>query len=127
MSLRGKTALVTGGTGALGLVVAQRLSNEEARVLVSCRNVKEMDRFPDPYRRHIQAIEADVTVESDVARLFDKASSASGTVDILVNVVGGFLPRTEIADLTIAQWDRMMDINLKSTFLCTREALRGMK
>ncbi len=123
MSLKGKTVLVTGGTGALGLVIAQRLSNEEARVSVSCRNAKEIDRFPDPYRRHIQAIQADVTVESDVTRLFDKA----GTLDILVNAVGGFLHRTEITDTSLEQWNGMIDINLKSTFLCSREALRRMK
>ncbi len=127
MSLRERRAIVTGGTGALGMVVARRFVDEGMKVSISCRDVKELERFPEAVRSLILGVEADVTIETDVQKMFESAGKTMGNLDILVNAVGGFLPRKPVNDLTEKEWDRMMDINLKSTFLCTREALRRMK
>jgi NAD(P)-dependent dehydrogenase (short-subunit alcohol dehydrogenase family) len=126
MSLRDKTAIVTGGTGAVGLAVVRRFLDEGAAIVATYRDPKELIKLPTSAGSHISTVQADVTVESDVQRLFENTVKGVGGVDILVNTVGGFLPRKSIADLTVEEWDRMMSINLKSTFLCAREALRRM-
>jgi NAD(P)-dependent dehydrogenase (short-subunit alcohol dehydrogenase family) len=127
MSLKGKTAIVTGGTGALGLAVVRRFLDEGAAIVATYRDPKELGKLTASAGSHISPIQADVTVELDVQRLFENTVKGLGRVDILVNTVGGFLPRKAIADLTVEEWDHMMSINLKSTFLCSREALRRMK
>lgn len=127
MTLVGKRGIVTGSTGALGNVIVRRFLDEGMKVVGSYRNPKELARLPDPIRASISLVEADVTIETDVQRMFESAVKTMGRVDILVNTVGGFLPRKLIPDLSLEEWDRMMSMNLKSTFLCSREALRRMK
>lgn len=126
MSLHGKTAIITGGSGALGAVIVRRFLDEGMKVAVSYRDPKEFGRLPEKIRTVIDSSQIDVTVESEVQRLFDNAVTKMQKVDILVNTVGGFLPRKPITDVTVEEWDRMMSINLKSVFLCSREALRRM-
>ncbi len=128
MSLKGRRAIVTGSSGALGSIIAQRFLAEGALVAGSHRDPKKEDAGETgTIKSSLFRIPADVTDESQVASLFTIAAEKMGGVDIVVNTVGGFLPRTEIPDITLTQWNAMMDINLKSTFLCTREALRRMK
>jgi len=127
MSLEGKRAIVTGSTGELGIVIVRRFLEEGMKVAGTYRNPNDLSKFPEPMRSQILLIQADVTDELDVQRVFDSAMRDIARVDILVNTVGGFLPRSAITDVTSEDWDRMMKINLKSTFLCTREALRRMK
>jgi NAD(P)-dependent dehydrogenase (short-subunit alcohol dehydrogenase family) len=127
MSLKGKTAVVTGGTGALGTAVVRRFLDEGMIVIATYRDPKELVRLPDSGHAHLSALQADVTKESDVRKLFENAVQEMERIDVLVNTVGGFLPRKSIADLTADEWDGMMNINLRSTFLCSREALRLMK
>jgi NAD(P)-dependent dehydrogenase (short-subunit alcohol dehydrogenase family) len=127
MSLAGKTAVVTGGTGALGKAIVERFLREGVRVAVSYRESSKLDLYPADLRSLIVAIQADTTKEEDVKRLFQSAASHQGSVDILVNTVGGFLPKKNILEVSLEEWERMMNINLKSSVLCLREALRHMK
>ncbi|HEY6951971.1 MAG TPA: SDR family NAD(P)-dependent oxidoreductase, partial [Bacteroidota bacterium] len=127
MSLIGKSAIVTGGTGALGMVVLRRFLDEGVRITASYRDPKELNNVPSTVRSRISFFQADVTDEKAVLRLFETAAKTDTRLDILVNTVGGFLGRKLIPDVTIEEWDRMMNINLRSTFLCSREALRRMK
>ncbi len=124
MRLDGRTALITGGTGALGNVVVSRFLAEGARVAVSYLIEDELKRLNESFRRDVFIVRADVTQEKDVTALFDQAIGRLGSVQILVNIVGGFLPRCEIRDAALKDWDRMLDINLRSAFLCSREFLR---
>ena len=127
MSLNNKVALVTGGAGALGSVIAQRLATEGARVFVASRQREVQRHRSDPPNAQIASIKADVTDEADVVRLYDEILAASGHIDIVVNAVGGFLPEKPLEDVSAKEWDSMMNINLRSSFLSTREALRRMK
>jgi len=120
MGLNGKTAIVTGGTGGLGRVVVQRFIREGMNVVVTSRD--HQSALPG-----VEMIAADVTVEKDVLELFKNTVSRHGSVDILVNTVGGFLPESNVADVSLDDWQRMMTINLLSAFLCTREGVRTMK
>ena len=127
MSLEGKKVIVTGCTGALGAVLVRRFLDDGLMVAGSYRNPKELSMLSDPDGSRTVSVQADVAIENEVQRLFDTVIKKFGTIDILVNTVGGFLPSKSIPDVTVEEWDRMMNINLKTTFLCTREALRRMK
>jgi NAD(P)-dependent dehydrogenase (short-subunit alcohol dehydrogenase family) len=126
----GKVAFVTGGTGALGRSVTEAFYSEGASVAVTYIIENELQSFPsrlrdDPLR--VLLIKADVTKEDEVDKAFGRATESFKTVDFLVNIVGGYMPKTPIADLQVRDWDHMMDINLKSVYLCSRSALKIMQ
>ncbi len=126
MSLRGKTALITGGTGALGQVVAERFMKEGCQVATSYLFEDELKRLSAEFRNEIFIVRADVTEDEDVTALFHQVTKKYGRVDILINIVGGFLPRYEVKEVKTKDWDHMMNINLRSVFLCSREFLQRL-
>lgn len=127
MSLNDKVALVTGGTGALGSIIAQRLTAEGCFVFVSYLHEKELSQVRDAFKRKTTILKADMTNEWQVKGLYEAVVSSCPRVDIVVNTVGGYLPQKPLMDVTVEEWDLMMNINLKSAFLSTREALRRMQ
>lgn len=126
MTLKDKTALITGGTGALGHVVAERFLQEGSNVATSYLFEHELKRLSDNFRTNVFVVRADVTDDEDVAALFHQVISRFKRVDILINIVGGFLPRSDIKDVKSKDWDHMMTMNLKSVFLCSREFLQRL-
>ncbi len=127
LSLDGKRAIVTGSSGALGAIITTRFLAEGALVTASYRDPREKIGMAGTSQTNLFRIQADVTVESQVEGLFAKATEKMRGLDILVNTVGGFLPSKPIGEVSIEEWDRMLSLNLRSTFLCTREAIRRMK
>jgi NAD(P)-dependent dehydrogenase (short-subunit alcohol dehydrogenase family) len=125
--LKNKIALVTGGTGALGSIIASRLFDEGGTVFASYVLERELALLSESFRSRVKVLKADVTDENQVEGLYDRVLSDAGRVDIVVNTVGGFLPRRSLQEVSVAEWDLMMNINLKSTFLSVREALRRMR
>lgn len=126
VSLSEKTVIITGGTGALGSAIAARFLSEDATVAISYRQENELRIFEGAPSDRFLTVHADVTIEADVRKLFDATTAKTGHIDILVNTVGGYLSTKPLTEISEQDWDRMMSINLKSTFLCTREALRRM-
>jgi 3-oxoacyl-[acyl-carrier protein] reductase len=126
--LEGLTALITGASRGLGAVIAERLAADGATVVVNYR--RERGRAQDVVDRirsaggRALAIQADVTIESDVQRLFAESIAEAGPVRLLVNNAG-ILTRGRIADLSADGWDEMMTSHLRSGFLVTREFLRS--
>ncbi len=126
MELSEKIALVTGGTGALGSVIADRLSSQGAQVTATYLHEKALTKLPGAFKKKVKLVKADVTVEREVNELFDGIIAASSRIDIVVNTIGGYLVRKPLTEVTLEEWDLMMNVNLKSTFLSAREALRRM-
>ncbi len=125
MRLAGKSVLITGGTGQLGRVVAEKLvAAEGAKVAASYLFEGELERLSNDFKKKIRLIYANVTDEQSVAGLFREVGKAHGNLDILINIAGGYLPRANIAQTKTKDWDLMMEMNLKSVFLCSREFLR---
>ncbi len=127
MSLSDKIAVVTGGTGALGSVVAERFANEGAQVVATNVVEEELKHVSDSFKKRVDIQKVDVTNEEEVVNFFDDMVKRYGRVDILVNTVGGFVPGKPLTEVSLQDWQKMMNMNLLSTFLCSREALRKMK
>ena len=127
----GKVAVVTGGARDLGRAVAVRLAAEGARVVVNyAHNEKNAQDTLEEIRKaggEAIAVKADVTREAEVKALFDEAVAAYGPkIDILVNVAGGMVARKTVEEQTEEWYDFVMDLNMKSVWLCTREVVKYM-
>ena len=125
LPLDGRVALVTGGARRIGRSVALRLAADGADVIFSYRRSKadaeSLLREIAALGRLAQAHDADVTHRDDVLRLVDAAGKLRGRLDILVNNVGMFAPKS-FEQLTEADWDTMLSTNLKSQFLVAQAA-----
>lgn len=124
-TLAGKVALVTGAGKRIGRSVALRLAAEGADVVVNYRNSKSQAeqvaaQIAEKGRR-VAAVQGDVSKRADVVALFDAVEKKFGRLDILVNNAGIFFS-AKFDELTEEQWDRILDANLKSQFLCSQMA-----
>ncbi len=121
--LDGKIALVTGGARGLGRTMATALAEAGADVAISGRSVEACQEAADGIAsatgRRARAFAADVTKLADVERLAEEVEAGLGPVDILVNNAGINI-RGPIQQLTEADWDAVIDTNLKGPFLCAR-------
>jgi 3-oxoacyl-[acyl-carrier protein] reductase len=128
--LNGRVALVTGSSRGIGRAVAIAFANSGADVVINFLKRSEEARA---VTKHIQSLgrrsislQADVAIASDVANLFSKIREQLGSVDLLVNNAGIARPQ-RIEDISEADWDEVIDANLKSCFLVTQAALPHMR
>jgi NAD(P)-dependent dehydrogenase (short-subunit alcohol dehydrogenase family) len=124
-----KIALVTGAGGGLGRAIAVRLAEEGATLVtvdIDGKGLAETERLIKAEGRPVLSVTADVTDETAVKDLFEKALAAHGRIDVLVNDVGGG-DSGRIWEAKVEDWDFIMRLNLRSAFLCTREATAHMR
>jgi len=128
--LEGQVALVTGAGKRIGRSVALRLAAEGAAVAVNYATSREgaesVVREIGAGGSRAVAMQADVTKRADVEKMFAAVEKEFGRLDILVNNAGAFF-EAKFEDLTDEQWDGILDINLKSQFLCSQAAAPIMK
>ncbi len=128
-SLAGARALVTGGSRGIGRAIAVALAAEGARVAFGHRGGREAaQRALADVRAHdpaALAIEADVASESDVVAMVAEAVSGLGGLDVVVNNAG-ILHEQSLLETTVTDFDRVIGVNLRGTFLVGREAIRHM-
>jgi NAD(P)-dependent dehydrogenase (short-subunit alcohol dehydrogenase family) len=123
-----KTALVTGASRGIGRAIASRLGRMGASVAICARSRDEIERAATAFREEgikTLPIVADVTRAEDVQRMIDQTRNQFGDIEILVNnagigLFGAFHERTE------ADWDAVLDTNLKAAFLTSRAVAPGM-
>jgi NAD(P)-dependent dehydrogenase (short-subunit alcohol dehydrogenase family) len=127
--LDGKTALVTGGARGLGKTMATALAEAGADIALTGRSRESCEaaskEIADATGRVVRAFAGDVTIAKDVERLHGDVTAACGDVDILVNNAGTNI-RGTLDQLTEADWDNVIDTNLKGPFLCTKVFAPGM-
>jgi NAD(P)-dependent dehydrogenase (short-subunit alcohol dehydrogenase family) len=122
MRLAGKIALVTGAQQGIGKAIALAYGREGASVVI---NYLDNQAAAEETASQIRALgQRAVSIAGDVAQAADirclvEAGESLGGIDILVNNAGIF-PRVEFLDMTEAQWDEVLNVNLKGTFLCTQ-------
>ena len=128
--LKGQKAIVTGSSSGIGTAVAMGLAAAGAEVVVNyAGNEKSANEVVDQIKANggnAIAIQADVSKEDDVERMFAKTIETFGTVDILVNNAG-VQKDASIEEMTLEQWNRVIAINLTGQFLCSRAAIREFK
>jgi NAD(P)-dependent dehydrogenase (short-subunit alcohol dehydrogenase family) len=127
--LDGKVALVTGGARGLGLTMATALAEAGADVGITGRTLgpgeEAAAKIASATGRRAKAFAADVTVAADVERLVASVEADLGPIDILVNNAGVNI-RGTVDQLSEADWDAVIDTNLKGPFLCSRAVGPGM-
>jgi 3-oxoacyl-[acyl-carrier protein] reductase len=129
-ALVGRVALVTGGSRGLGRAIAVALAAAGAVVAVNYRREQEQaERVVGEITARGgrgMPVRADVSVADDVAAMIDAVQAELGPIDVLVNNAGIALIR-DLDELTEADFDRTLAVNLKSAFLCTQAVLDGMR
>jgi NAD(P)-dependent dehydrogenase (short-subunit alcohol dehydrogenase family) len=126
----GSIAVVTGASGGIAEAIARTLAREGATVAVVSRSLGRTQRVARDIERDggkALAIAADVTRSADVRAMVASVLDAYGRVDVLVNGVGGFSGKAPIEEMTEAQWDEVMALNMKSAFLCAQAVVAPMK
>lgn len=134
-----KVILVVGGTGGLGTFVSELfLEYSPQSVIITYRSDSEKDRLltliGENSKRNvlglnttIDFVKVDVTLEKEVQALFLRINEKFGHLDIMANIVGGYAGGKPIEDITMDDWEKMSNINLKSAFLLTKYAIKPMK
>jgi 3-oxoacyl-[acyl-carrier protein] reductase len=128
--LEGKIAIITGGSRGIGAAIAKRLAADGANVAITYTKgadaaasvVKEIERAG----RKAIAIQADAADAEAVKAAVDKTVATLGRLDVLVNNAGTAIPKT-FEETTLEEMDRVININLRGTFVATHAALKHMK
>ena len=128
--LKGKVALVTGASSGIGRATAALLAANGARVVI---NFHRNQAGAEASRAEIVSgggraiiVQADVMQASEVKSLVERAITEFGKIDILVNNAGSLVERLKILELTEDRWDEVIDLNLKSAFLCSQAVASAM-
>jgi len=126
MNLSNRVAIVTGSARGIGRAIALRLADAGANIVVS--DIDDAEPVANEIRakgRQSLAVKANVTSATDVEKLVEATVSNFGRVDILVNNAG--ITRDQLLlRMSEEEWDAVLNVNLKSVFLCTRAVLRHM-
>jgi len=127
--LSNQVAIVTGAGQGMGATMAKLIAEEGGQVVVSDINQEKASVIADEISEtetQALAVQADVTREEDVKAMVETTIEHYGTISILVNNAGILYP-TRIEQITKAEWDRVLEVNLTGTFLCSQMVLKTMK
>src|ERR1700733_1647123 len=128
--LKGRTALVTGGSRGIGSAIALSLANAGADVVVNflthAAEAQAVESKILQLGRRCVCIQSDVSVASEVERLAAEAQKSMGAIDVLVNNAG-IARQQPLEQITERDWDELIDVNLKSCFLVTQAFVPAMR
>lgn len=130
MESLGKIALITGAGSGIGRHSALALLNEGYSVVLAGRRLEALNetvQLAGAAGSRALPVATDVTDAGSVASLFAKVKEAFGRLDVLFNNAGIGAPPVPIEDLTVEQWQAVVNVNLTGVFLCTQAAVRMMK
>ncbi|MBA2341063.1 MAG: SDR family oxidoreductase [Pyrinomonadaceae bacterium] len=130
MNLQGKTAIVTGGAVRVGRAISLALAGRGANVCVCYHSSEKaahelVAEIENKGTGRALAVRCDVSKEADVRRMFERVRDAMGEADVLVNNAAIF-PRRPVQELTEEDFDSVVNVNLKGSYLCALEAGRRM-
>jgi len=124
-----RVAVVTGAGSGIGRAIAVALGEEHYCLVLSGRHRATLDETREMIGNvaPVEVVDGDVGREGDVVELFERAVGSFSRVDLLVNNAGVAAPGVPLEELSLEQWQRVVDTNLTGAFLCTRQAFRIMK
>lgn len=123
--LRGKTALVTGGSSGIGLAIARRFAEEGAKVFIVGRKQMQLDQALSRIGNGAEAVQADVTSSADLDRLFASLATRAGRLDVLVTS-SGIAEYATFDETTEEHIDRAFDLNVRAMVLTVQRATKLM-
>jgi NAD(P)-dependent dehydrogenase (short-subunit alcohol dehydrogenase family) len=129
VKLKGKVAVVVGGEGPLGREADKKFLAEGAKLLIGWYTQQEWEEAKgllSDYKGQFSDMQVDATKEDQVQKLMEKAKTTFGSIDILLHMVGMVHIGPMIWETETVTWERLMDVNLKSAFLCSKHAIRAM-
>ena len=127
--LAGETAIVTAAGQGLGEEISKRFASEGAQIAVVDINEAEAQRVAGEINAAgglAVAYQCDATKKVEVTAMVDAVLRQFGTVDILINAAGGFHQFAPITEIAEEEWDRVINVNLKSAFLCSQAVAKTM-
>ncbi len=127
-SLKGKVAIVTGGSRGIGKAIALGFAEAGADVVVASRTMPDLEKAAQEIEalgRRALAVQTNIAVKSEVDNMVAKTLNKFGTVDILVNNAAINVMRP-LVDLREDGWDKVMNVDLKGYFLCSQAAAKVM-
>ena len=124
--LKGKSALVTGGNGGIGLGMAQGLARAGARVAIAGRDAAKNRQALQQLGANAVSLQVDLLDETACRAMVDEAANKLGRLDILINNAGTNV-RKQPQEFTLDEWRLVMDTNLTSAFVCSQAAYAHMK
>lgn len=127
MAQSSRIAVVTGGGSGIGAAVALALADNGWTVVLAGRRLETLRATAERGRGEFDPVVTDVADEDSVRGLFDTAVARRGRVDLVFNNAGVSAPAKDIDQLSLAEWQSVVDVNLTGAFLCTREAFRVMR
>lgn len=125
MDFNKKTVIVTGSARGIGRVIAEKFAAAGANIVISDINAEDAETVAGQIGEKAIGIKADVTQQADVDNLFEKAKKEFGQIDIVVNNAG-ITKDTLMIRMSEKDWDMVLDINLKGSFLVTKSAAKLM-
>ncbi|MDP3948177.1 MAG: SDR family NAD(P)-dependent oxidoreductase [bacterium] len=128
LNLSGKVAIITGGANGIGLGIVYRLAEAGASVVVADLNKEEADKAAAEIAAKgwkAKGVAADVSNEEDVKKLVGEAVADFGSVDILVNNAGIY-PSIPVSQMSLLDFEKVINVNLKGVFLCTKYVSQQM-
>src|SRR5215467_719172 len=126
--LKDRVAIITGGGGGIGGAIALRFAHEGAKIVIAEINSEAAQRKAGEISAdsgEAISVVTDVTNKSSVEQMVQETKNRWGRIDILVNVAGGSQVK-EVIDLDDYEWDHVINLNLKSVFLCSQAVLSTM-
>lgn len=129
-SLKNKVAIVTGGNGGIGYGIACGLASVGGSIVIAARNpsktAKVAEHIRNEYGAKVLELGVDVSQENQITSMVEKTLDCFGRIDVLVNNAGINI-RKMPQDLTSAEYDEVLEVNLRSAFLCSKAVYPAMK
>jgi len=129
LSLEGEVAIITGGGTGIGRSIALEFAKAGANVVVGSRRLAPLEEVAQEIKdlgKHCLVVQTDVTRKTDVDNLLQRATNEFGYIDILVNNAAHSGSGPSLLDSDEDHWDKIIDTNLKSVYLCCKTVARGM-
>jgi len=120
--LQGKVAVITGGSSGIGLAAAKLFVAEGAYVFISGRRQAELDKAVKEIGGNVSAVQADVTKQGDLERLFAEVKSQKGRIDVLC-CNAGIAENAKLVDITEQHYNQIMDVNVKGLLFSVQKSL----
>lgn len=130
MGIEGKVAVIAGGEGPLGRAVTGKFLAEGARAFIGWNSAEEWEEarslIPGEYGGQVAGMKVDLTKEDQARALIEKAKEKFGSIDILLHMVGMFYAGKLIWETDTSIFEKLIHVNLKSAFLCSKYAVADM-